>query len=449
MSTADPYQDLDPRLARALSELRRELDDRLAALRTELGLAGSPAATTRPTAPDYTALLEVVERLEEAEDQSELLGRMLEGAGRFSGRALFLLVRDDRVEGWGGLGFPGESAAEVRAEIARLGPLAACVERRACVDLSAAECLALLGSTVTAPGAPEAGVLVPFALRGRVAAVLYADHAPGQDLTTSALQLLAYSAANSLETLPLRKSTPSVSTVEAVQSAAPQPEEVDTIAVDREEPDDRGAAESAARSLLEEPAERAAEPAEETELAAGAHADEAPRTDAAAPTPEIEPRAEAPGPFDTLAIGRSTVEVAEPPGVEELPEVFPPVPAPGIEGLGGRADGDGSIEVAPPPDLEGPGWAFRERKSSADEGRREEARRLARLLVTEIKLYNEEQVEEGLEQGNLYATLQEEIDRSRRIFEERIPAEVRAETDYFRDELVRILADGDSSALGQ
>ncbi len=86
-------------------------------------------------------------------------------------------------------------------------------------------------------------------------------------------------------------------------------------------------------------------------------------------------------------------------------------------------------------------------QTSVDE-RREEARRFARLLVSEIKLYNERAVLEGRDSGNLYERLRDDIDRSRQMYEERIPNDVRASTDFFHDELVRILADGRPEALG-
>jgi len=97
--------------------------------------------------------------------------------------------------------------------------------------------------------------------------------------------------------------------------------------------------------------------------------------------------------------------------------------------------------VKPPPDEP-------EEEVSEDEAQREEARRFARLLVSEIKLYNEEQVERGRETKDLYHRLEEDINRSREMFEKRISPEVRASQDYFQDELVRILADGDPDALG-
>ena len=76
------------------------------------------------------------------------------------------------------------------------------------------------------------------------------------------------------------------------------------------------------------------------------------------------------------------------------------------------------------------------------------ARKLARLAVSEVKLYNEKLVTEGLAAGNLYAKLQDPIDQARALFERRVPADVRASFDYVHDELVRQLAGGDPTKLG-
>src|SRR6185503_983293 len=60
-----------------------------------------------------------------------------------------------------------------------------------------------------------------------------------------------------------------------------------------------------------------------------------------------------------------------------------------------------------------------------DEERRmhNDARRFARLLVSEIKLYNEQKVTEGREQGDLYDRLREYIDRSREMYDKRVKPE--------------------------
>lgn len=78
----------------------------------------------------------------------------------------------------------------------------------------------------------------------------------------------------------------------------------------------------------------------------------------------------------------------------------------------------------------------------------DEARRFARLLVSEIKLYNEAKVEQGRKGRDLYERLKEDIDRSRQMYDERISEDVRKASNYFYDELVRILADGNTESLG-
>ena len=76
------------------------------------------------------------------------------------------------------------------------------------------------------------------------------------------------------------------------------------------------------------------------------------------------------------------------------------------------------------------------------------ARRFARLLVSEIKLYNEQKVAEGRRNSDLYDRLKEDIDRSRQMYEKRVTPNVAAKFDYFYDELVNTLAEGDAARLG-
>ena len=86
-----------------------------------------------------------------------------------------------------------------------------------------------------------------------------------------------------------------------------------------------------------------------------------------------------------------------------------------------------------------------------DEERRlhNDARRFARLLISEIKLYNEQKVAEGRVEHDLYDRLREYIDRSREMYDKRVKAEVAARYDYFHGELVTTLAEGDVAKLGQ
>jgi hypothetical protein len=77
-----------------------------------------------------------------------------------------------------------------------------------------------------------------------------------------------------------------------------------------------------------------------------------------------------------------------------------------------------------------------------------DARRFARLLVSEIKLYNEQKVADGRRNNDLYDRLKEDIDRSRQMYEKRVSPAVAAKFDYFYDELVNTLAEGSPSRLG-
>ena len=79
----------------------------------------------------------------------------------------------------------------------------------------------------------------------------------------------------------------------------------------------------------------------------------------------------------------------------------------------------------------------------------EEAQRFARLLVSEIKLYNEAKVKQGQKSRDLYDLLRDDIERSRQLYRERVAEAIRVSTNYFNDELVRILAEGDEGAMGQ
>jgi hypothetical protein len=153
-----------------------------------------------------------------------------------------------------------------------------------------------------------------------------------------------------------------------------------------------------------------------------------------------------PTPLSTASLGAQPVAVPPP-----IP-FSPAAPGAGaFEPLRTGPIGSGTPEVRPPTGVQGPGWAFattRLQPPSSDEALHEEARRLARLLVSEIKLYNEEQVEAGRRNRDIYERLREDIDRSRQMYEERVEPRIVKSTDYFYQELVRILAAGDSKALG-
>jgi hypothetical protein len=77
----------------------------------------------------------------------------------------------------------------------------------------------------------------------------------------------------------------------------------------------------------------------------------------------------------------------------------------------------------------------------------EKARRFAKLLVEEIKLYNQSKVNEGRARGDLYSRLREDIEKSRAAYQNRYGESISG-VDYFTQELLRILADNNRAVMG-
>lgn len=86
--------------------------------------------------------------------------------------------------------------------------------------------------------------------------------------------------------------------------------------------------------------------------------------------------------------------------------------------------------------------------SPEDADTHRKAQRFARLLVDEIKLYNQAKVNEGRRNNDLYDRLKEDIDKSRATFQKRYGNTAAASGDYFSKEVIRSLAEDDASVLG-
>jgi hypothetical protein len=86
--------------------------------------------------------------------------------------------------------------------------------------------------------------------------------------------------------------------------------------------------------------------------------------------------------------------------------------------------------------------------SPEDADTHRKAQRFAKLLVDEIKLYNQAKVTEGRKHKDLYDRLKEEIDKSRATYQRRYGNTTAASGDYFNGEVVRSLAEDDPSIMG-
>jgi hypothetical protein len=124
---------------------------------------------------------------------------------------------------------------------------------------------------------------------------------------------------------------------------------------------------------------------------------------------------------------------AEGPPVEQLSESATEAP---VVAMAAAAAG-GSVAIDPTPGM-----------SPDDADVHRKAHRFARLLVDEIKLYNQAKVSEGRKNKDLYDRLKDDIDKSRATYQKRYGATAAASADYFKQEVVRSLAEDDSSVMG-
>jgi hypothetical protein len=271
-------------------------------------------------------------------------------------------------------------------------------------------------------------IAIPLVARGRAAAVLYADSAAldSDAINLEALETLMRVAGMAVELTAM--SPQARAAAQTGQSTAAQPVQQPEPAVEAEpttvEP------QFSAPSAEPPPAERWEERAHETP-SVEPEATTLPGSDYAS-SPAYSPA--------QAAIGEETL-VRETPA---MPLEMPAQPSSSTEGqaaaplAGARRYGRAADAAELPVEV-----------ASDDERRlHTDARRFARLLVSEIKLYNEQKVKEGRLEGDIYDRLREDIDRSRQMYDKRVAPPVAARYDYFHQELVNTLAEGDPSKLG-
>jgi hypothetical protein len=103
----------------------------------------------------------------------------------------------------------------------------------------------------------------------------------------------------------------------------------------------------------------------------------------------------------------------------------------------GDSEAVAAVQAEPAPSL-----------SPEDQDIHRKAQRFARLLVDEIKLYNQAKVAEGRENSDLYDRLREVIEKSRATYQKRYGNTVAASANYFEHEIIRSLAEDDLSIMG-
>jgi len=71
---------------------------------------------------------------------------------------------------------------------------------------------------------------------------------------------------------------------------------------------------------------------------------------------------------------------------------------------------------------------------------RTKARRLARIIVSDIALYNQAKVEEGVMNGTLYELLADDIEEGRALYIRRVSEEIRKDSSYLEDGFAELIA---------
>lgn len=438
-----------------------------------------------PTYKDFETLKLAIEVINSQRTQADTLSELIRNAASFASRVAFFVVRAGSANGWKAVGFDnGLSDTTVKSlsvpvqSDTLLGKALSGSDSPTSTPTSwigTSDDVSILGEYATPE--PEKSVAIPLVVRGRAAAVLYADPGPtnGPDAMTglniSALETLMRVAGMAIELLPNRRGEPSSSVARGTTPlprpiSTPSPSEpaaTEVVRTTKPSPDspvsDSGAAEV-------EPAWKSEAPSTETK-SESAFAEPSPASE----VPPIhslsashEPQLNEPTSFRPAFVAE-TGRLIPPPAPPAKP--FVPVEPFGIEtppislsrpaippsfdeatpDITGRVTKPVPGTSAPQPFVPVP-EPIPTPSTETEQRAHNDARRFARLLVSEIKLYNAAKVNEGRRSFDLYTRLVEEIERSRKVYDKRVSPAVATRFDYFYDELVHTLAEGDATKLG-
>lgn len=69
----------------------------------------------------------------------------------------------------------------------------------------------------------------------------------------------------------------------------------------------------------------------------------------------------------------------------------------------------------------------------------DKARRLARTIVSDIALYNREEIRKGIKNDNLFEVMAEELDRGKKLYVSRVSPEIQKKVNFYNQAIVDIL----------
>jgi hypothetical protein len=434
-------------------QLRPQLDQALTDLQSSMTPEPVAAAASEGRA-DASRVKAAIQTVERGKSQVDVLNSLLEACLGFGSRAALLILKGDAFSGWKGVGFSAaggndEMVKRFTAPPGTMSELDTVLREERVVRWDGAN----LSTRFGVPTAVDA-ILVPMVIKDKVAAAVYVDvvESDRQKFDDASIELLVFTTGLLIDTLAIRKKTPS--------------------------PSLSGGEAAATSAFAAVPPPQPPAPPAPAPVAPPVPPPAPPRPAA----PSFAPQAAAPESADaTVAISaeqmRQMINAAGAPaggnfggprpatgaGVRPVPppsSATPPLPSPSFNAPSFSAPEPQrpAAPAAPPPSEERPttqyvppagvGRGGFSTPQGEEAKKHDEARRFARLLVSEIKLYNESKVDQGRKNKDLYERLKEDIDRSRQMYDERIGEDVRKVSNYFYDELVRILADGNGDAMG-
>jgi hypothetical protein len=414
-------QVLDSHASRLRTEIVRrvmeEIEAAPAVAGATIGSTSGPTSSHQDSASSPADLARAVAEIQSGNSQREILRALLDTSSRYAARVALFVVKGSHATGWQARGFANSDDVKDFALDERAPAVVRAIGDRVVAIAPVSDFDRRFLSEFGSPASAEARIL-PLLLKDKVAALVYVDS--GSDasglLDAGSLELLVLSTSAWLEVNSLRKQAQTHAdnrdVATAVAADAPQPQQAPVHAP----------------PAFNDPfASHASVHASGQAMAATASAGEA-------AWPVASAAVETPIPIPTM-----TAEVQNPelhsPVVEMDPSFAEPLPI-------GYAETQAIPEpplasIAPPPTI-----------SPEDQDVHRKAERFARLLVDEIKLYNQAKVAEGRKNKDLYDRLKEAIEKSRGTYQKRYGKTVAASGNYFQHEIIRSLAEDDLSIMG-
>jgi hypothetical protein len=377
-------------LARHVTALKNELVERICEQWEQITPAEAVPAPA-PSGASTELLNAAMNSIRDATTQVDILVSLLEGTTKFAERAALFVIRAGVATGWRATGLENNEGIKAVSLDLNSGLAARAYHEHVAAAGSSTEFDAQFVSTYGAPTEGSSSLVLPLSIRDKVAALLYVDAGvePGGRLDAPAMEALVHCTGMWLEIMAARKSGASPAEPEAAERQVP------------------------------------------AEAAPEAHPAPAPEAQYVEPAPPVYAVAAEPSPQEAFV--PAAVAAMDP----HLPTAAD---------VGHPQEYAAAVEPHPAtaPDVGQPPAGM----SPEEEEVHKKARRFAKLLVDEIKLYNQAKLVEGRAHRDIYTRLKDDIDKSRATYDRRYGATSAASGNYFTRELIRILTNDDPSLLG-